>query len=68
MRVANDILLKVIVGKRHGRFTVTHHNNARFLDFFQGTGELFCLRLTALTGRTLKQGLELLGLETLERM
>ncbi|WP_448693256.1 arginine--tRNA ligase [Pseudomonas rhizophila] len=26
------------------------------------------LRLTALTGRTLKQGLELLGLETLERM
>ncbi|MCY1427941.1 Arginine--tRNA ligase [compost metagenome] len=26
------------------------------------------LRLAALTGRTLKQGLELLGLETLERM
>ncbi len=26
------------------------------------------LRLAALTGRTLKQGLDLLGLETLERM
>ena len=26
------------------------------------------LRLAALTGKTLKQGLELLGLETLERM
>ncbi|WP_154845684.1 DALR anticodon-binding domain-containing protein, partial [Pseudomonas fluorescens] len=26
------------------------------------------LRLAALAGRTLKQGLELLGLETLERM
>ncbi|MGE8322938.1 MAG: DALR anticodon-binding domain-containing protein [Pseudomonas sp.] len=26
------------------------------------------MRLAALTGRTLKQGLELLGLETLERM
>ena len=55
LRVANDILLKVIVGKRHGRFTVTHHNNARFLDFFQGTGELFCLRLTALNRGQQKQ-------------